>query len=135
MFSILDLYKSLCIIGTSYKRILEHCVPYYTLYIFSPHRSFRMPQVQKKVFFVFLFGFPMTDGSRCSFGCDKNKVMIEERESREREASGGHSRMENTQNGTRGKVGLRLPASDARSGERVFIRECGKDKYSYVIGE
>jgi len=79
MFSILDL--SLCIIGTSYKRILEHCVPCYTLYIFSPHRSFRMPQVQK-VLLGFLFGFPMTDGQRCSFGRDKNKVMIEERESR-----------------------------------------------------
>jgi len=41
-------------------------------------------QQEQKNLFVFLFGVPMTDGLRCSFGCDKNEEMIEERESRER---------------------------------------------------
>jgi len=89
-----------------------------------------MQQVQKKSLFIFLFGFPMTDGPRCSFGFDENEEMIEERESREREKrrvvrEGWKPRKTEQE----GKLVLDcLPLT--RSGGRVFICECGRDKYS-----
>jgi len=71
----------------------------------------------------------MTYGPRCSFGCDKNKGMIEERVERENlrrwKDEGRHGRRairreENTQNGTRGKVEIRLPASDEVGRESFY---------------